>query len=370
MAKITGNKGEWSELYVLLYLLANGKLYAADENLNRLENIFFPVLKIYREYKDLNKKVEYEISHNTPMVAEESPNAGEVLVYLNDDFVCALPQKEILKAKQELYVDIKNGPGAAFPIERVEHIMEKLCCYKIKAPSSNKSDIEMQIHDVHTGYSPVCGFSIKSDLGNSPTLLNASEATNFVFKVKGLTRQQAEQINGINTKHKIVDKMAAIDSYGAKLEFAGMYNDIFQSNLLMIDSFMQNILSYIMEYSYQTGKMNCLEILLAIEEKNPLKYPRTGMYMYKFKKFLCAIALGLMPSKKWDGYEEANGGYIIVKSSGDVVAYHIYNRNSFEDYLLANTKFERGSTSRHKYATIYEKGGELFINLNMQIRFI
>ena len=28
---IKGNKGEWSELYVLLRLLAYGKIYAADD---------------------------------------------------------------------------------------------------------------------------------------------------------------------------------------------------------------------------------------------------------------------------------------------------------------------------------------------------
>ena len=30
---LKGNKGEWSEIYVFLKLLADGKLYSADENL-------------------------------------------------------------------------------------------------------------------------------------------------------------------------------------------------------------------------------------------------------------------------------------------------------------------------------------------------
>lgn len=58
MARITGNKGEWSELYVLIYLLAHGKLNAADGKLNKLRDIFFPVLKVFRE--DVKgEKVEY-----------------------------------------------------------------------------------------------------------------------------------------------------------------------------------------------------------------------------------------------------------------------------------------------------------------------
>ena len=76
----------------------------------------------------------------------------------------------------------------------------------------------------------------------------------------------------------------------------------------------------------------------------------------------------MMPSKKWDGKDEANGGYVIVKQNGDVVAYHIYNRDAFETYLLNNTRLERASTSRHDFATIYEDGsGKKLINLNLHL---
>ena len=35
---VTQNKGEWSELYVFLKLLGSGILYAADADLNKIEN--------------------------------------------------------------------------------------------------------------------------------------------------------------------------------------------------------------------------------------------------------------------------------------------------------------------------------------------
>lgn len=38
---LTGNKGKWSEIYVLLRLLADGKIYAADSKLNKLEDVYF-----------------------------------------------------------------------------------------------------------------------------------------------------------------------------------------------------------------------------------------------------------------------------------------------------------------------------------------
>ena len=36
---MTGNIGEWSELYTLFKLLADGKLYAADANTNKIPEI-------------------------------------------------------------------------------------------------------------------------------------------------------------------------------------------------------------------------------------------------------------------------------------------------------------------------------------------
>ena len=41
MNKLKGNKGEWSELYVLVSLLAEGKLFQSDFELNKdLNNVY------------------------------------------------------------------------------------------------------------------------------------------------------------------------------------------------------------------------------------------------------------------------------------------------------------------------------------------
>ena len=46
---LTGNKGEWSEIYVFLKLLADGRLNAADANLNAIPNVYYPIIKILRQ---------------------------------------------------------------------------------------------------------------------------------------------------------------------------------------------------------------------------------------------------------------------------------------------------------------------------------
>jgi len=108
--------------------------------------------------------------------------------------------------------------------------------------------------------------------------------------------------------------------------------------------------------------------------KNKLMQQKFGLsltnYEYKIKNFLDAIALGMVPSKSWDGFSKAHGGYIVVKENGDVVCYHLYNRDEFRSYLFENTKFDAPSTTRYGYGELYEENDKLFFKLNLQIRFV
>ncbi|RJU30039.1 HpaII family restriction endonuclease [Bacteroides sp. CF01-10NS] len=62
-------------------------------------------------------------------------------------------------------------------------------------------------------------------------------------------------------------------------------------------------------------------------------------------------------------------GYLVVKKDGEILCYHFYDRNRFEDYLFSNAYLERSSTSRHEYASIIkENDGTLSFKLNFQVR--
>jgi HpaII restriction endonuclease len=82
------------------------------------------------------------------------------------------------------------------------------------------------------------------------------------------------------------------------------------------------------------------------------------------------VALGMTPGKEWDGFTKTHGGYIIVKEDGEIVCYHLYNRDEFQEYLYNNTRLETPSTSRHKFGSIYTENGSRYIKLNLQIRFL
>jgi type II restriction enzyme len=78
----------------------------------------------------------------------------------------------------------------------------------------------------------------------------------------------------------------------------------------------------------------------------------------------------MMPSKIWTGELDATGGYLIVKEDGEILCYHIYNRNEFEDYLLNNTKLETASSNRHDFGKVYKEDSQQLFKLNLQIRFL
>lgn len=353
--RMSGNKGEWSELYVFMKLLSQGRVYAANENVERIDEVNYPILKIMRE-EIKGRIIDYVI------------NDKEISIEIQSDKILSVDRKEMEKQANILLKNIASHSGS-FELEEIAEFANGIKVTKLKAPSADTTDISMQIKDIHTNFIRNVGFSIKSEVGNAPTLLNAGQTTNFIYKVTGLSRIQMEEINSINTRTKIKDRMFKIAELGGKIQYYDMNHTGFKRNLIMVDSSMPEIIGNMLLYYYSEDVKECDKLVNMLGDRDPLGYGDSMMYTYKFKKFLCSCALGMKPAKPWDGLDEANGGYIIVKANGEILAYHIYNRNFFEQYLLDNTVLDRASTSRHEYMSLYEENNEIFIKLNLQVRF-
>lgn len=245
----------------------------------------------------------------------------------------------------------------------------------LKASSTAKTDITIVVHDQRTNQQPTLGFSIKSQLGSPSTLLNAGKTTNFIFKIKNTTfsSEEIKKINAIDTRSKIMDRINSVLQANGTFEFSRTERSMFANNLILIDSKLPEILSQIVFDFYSSVKSHLVDLVAKTATKNPLQFDNTNehqFYEYKIKRFLTDVALGMMPSVVWAGQYDATGGYLIVKENGDVLCYHIYNRNEFEDYLFNNTKLDTASSKRHDFGTIYEENGDFYFKLNLQIRFI
>jgi hypothetical protein len=354
------NKGEWSELYVFLKLLADKKLYAADSNLNKIESIYYPILKIFRE--------NYEYHTNSFIKVIDS--SGRILL--------EVPVQEFKENALLLLEKIRTSTGRSFEVEEIRDFLQKIKISKIKAKSNEKRDITVVVHDIFTGFNPILGFSIKSRLGGSSTLLNASGHTNFVYNIVCpqnvfLAEEEIDYINSINSKSKIRDRVSYIFDKGCDLRFQRIDSQQFFNNLMIIDSALPLMLSEMLKYFYSGIATTVKDLTALLTRKNPLNFDLSQgqpFYEYKIKNFLTDIALGMTPSAPWGGIYDATGGYIVVKEDGEVLCYHIYNRNEFQDYLLNNTKLETPSSGRHRFGFIYPENGAAHMKLNLQIRFI
>ena len=355
---LSGNKGEWSEIYALFKLLGDKQLFAGDADLNKVEELFYPIIKIIRNESGGN--FEYEIN-------------GDLVIISGGKEQLRIPVKTFTEQSVKLLATIKGSNGA-FSIPEIETFMNSINCSSLKAKSTSKSDIQIVIHDQRINQTAELGFSIKSQLGGQATLLNAGKTTNFIYQITDfqLTENQIKSINVIDTKSKIKDRIDSIKQLGGNIEYISLEQDVFKNNLVLIDSLLPNILAEIVRTFYTSSLSSIKDLTENINKINPLNYDNQfahTFYDYKIKRFLTDVALGMTPSKVWNGIYDATGGYLIVKENGDVLCYHIYNRNQFEDYLFQNTKLETASSTRHEFGKIYEKNGQIYFKLNLQIRF-
>ncbi len=386
---LKGNKGEWSEMYVLLKLLAEGKLVAANAELEKIENVFYPIIKILREEKD--SKREFVVGEKIDII---DGNDGKLIV--------SFEIEEFIERSIQLFHLLKKSKGSSTSFPDIEDFLRKIEVTTLKAGSKEKADIRIKVHDLNTGQKPTLGFSIKSMLGKDSTLFNPGAGTNFIFKVLPKNDQRIDvakfnadtyampvesEHNTSKKKSKILTRLEALENFGFEIRFAKVQSPTLEMNLQLIDSQLPIIISRLLYYKFRTGKSKLKEVVEKVKDENPLGFNLTNnhpFYEYKVKNFLTEVALGMTPEKVWTGKYDATGGIIIVKENGDVVCYHIYNRNEFQEYLLNNTKLEQASTGedehnpgsakeadskKYRYGWLYEEDGQLFFKLNLQIRF-
>lgn len=346
------NKGEWSELYAFLHVLAQGNLFGADENLNRDSNLKYDILSAFQKENEyqrhiLSSNVNFEINGNKYSV----------------------PFTDFQIEASNLFNQIKSGSGQTFEIASIEPFIDKLKISSLKASNRQKGDLTVKVHDIFTNTQPILNFSVKSYVGNNPTLLNSSTATQFDFRLsKNVSKDDLARINNITTRSKIVDRISEIKNLGINFIYDSISSNVFKKNLQMIDYRMPELLAKLYLESYSVKGKKLPDVINSFIANNPSEDKE--LIEYKIRQLLIACALGLVPDSAWYGIDEATGGYIVVKDNADVLCYHIYNRNKLSDYLYNHTSFDTPSTGRHSVGVIYTDAvGVQWFSLNIQIRF-
>lgn len=346
----SANRGEWSELYALGYLLVNGGGFAANEFAKLDQSVFYKVLEIVDNPSGGSETV-YRL------------DGSEITVLQNGIGVIRLSKSQIEPRLRSFFDDLKSQSGsAAFGLQSGEVLLNLLMKTKLSASSAQTNDIHLVLEDFETKIpTPRRGFSVKSEIGNPATIFNAGQTTNLTYRINGQgTPKQFVGISGIKTNLK------SLMQDGFSLEFLEYDSPTLHNNLLNIDSSLPKFLAELMLAYYQstTTKLKGL-----CQSTWPQSHPESNLKISKIKKFLSAASMGLRPNTVWSGYPEDFGGLLLVKENGDVLFYYLYNLQKFEEYLYGALRFETPSASRHKFGQVYFVEGEPRLKLNLQIRY-
>lgn len=336
------NRGEWTEAYVFLRLLGDGRIYGASAELKKDELTYIDIVNIIRDEPD--KCLIFERFVNDEVAYVQSYKGNEKLKIIT--------APELTEKAAYLYDRIKNVTGGDRKI-RIPEIQEYMEGLSIDSPKANlsdrakekygaKTDIILTSEDSFDHVKTVGGFSIKSHIGSAPTLFNCSQTSGFIYKIIGC------DVDGMHRLNQRKDFLAIIkgikDNY--ELEYVGCRNEIFEQNIRVVDSRMDEILqtAMLMHIGYLEGLSSTTipDLCTSLSEKNPLGVRNPEVfYAAKLKAFLFASFAGMTASTEWNGRKKLTGGYIDVDRDGDLLYYRAISDDIFENYLFKHTYVDR-----------------------------
>lgn len=402
------NRGEWTEAYVFMRLLGDGRIYGASSELTKDDSTYIDIINIIREEPDKMLIFERFVDANIAYV--KASKDGESIK------VVTAP--EFSEYAQVLYDNIKTLTTDR--VTSVAEVQEYLESLGIDTPKANLSKSAKEKYGAKTDVIITCedsldhsktteGFSVKSHIGSPATLFNCSQTSGFTFEVVGCDERGMHEINAKDAFLSIMEVIKEKFS----LEYVGCRNEVFEQNIAFVDSRMEEVLgaAVLAQASYYGAcGSNVKEVCNKVVELNPINVRNPQMfYPAKFKDFLFDSFAGMTASSIWNGRKRLTGGYIDVSRNGEMLYYRAMSDDIFGNYLFENTYFDRPDrgmcknlavakanaylegrelneneknsyiykngvsgtkkTKKGDFGYVYEKHGQYFIDLNFQIRF-
>lgn len=349
------NIGEWTEAYVFLKLLGVGRVYGTDANNVLSTKIYMDVLEILRfeESKELSYRRE----------------DGRINCYENGAKFYFVPAPDLLEKANYLYNKIKAHKKATMSEPLIQEFMEHMHVFSPKTtiipPNyqkiyGNKSDIIIKTgssldHSVSTD-----GFSIKSHIGSNATLFNCSNSSRMIYEVVNCTDYEMHRINScerfVDKYKKSANGLSSLNEEGMigyikrhnslSLRFIGAGSETFESNMLLTDSCMLEILSNLLlilvGYIGNLTSSSSEDLSMELERLNPMSIRKPEYYYQtKIKQFHFNSFAGMTASTEWDGRPRLTGGYIDVDKDGNILYYRATSNDVFINYLFKNVYFDR-----------------------------
>ena len=344
------NKGEWSEFYALIKLLANGFV--------DLETATDPVRKKTKVISVRKNETEFRIEGGVIHSGEKIFEATQ-LFNLADKI-----KKAILEIK-------KND--SSLPI--AESLSHQLGISVKKQTSSMVADLyaTMYFEDRETKYD----LSIKSWLGGNPSFLNASKnSTKITYKIKGNLPDSF--LSTINQKTATANLRKIYENEG-HLEFHSYVNKKFLDGLHYATADGPQVLADLVVCGYLSGRdgidSHVKKELASIGEnfqyfkqsRNLFQAIKTkAIYEQRIKVLLFHFLMYQLQKGAPESSSLASDNYLAVLSDGNLLC--IVGRERLEEKLFSLCKMDSPSASRHDYGYAYQKEGTWYIDLQPGIR--
>lgn len=382
MKETKRNKGELSEMYALLKVIYNSIIAYGDLKSEPTDEVI-NVMKIHSGSKCIElKEMFYSLNNDELLDIYDGLEDEDLiendnifrdkycLIFNDNDGIEGNPRaykssNVITEVELRSIVDELHKGKKTFSIDTIDNKFRLLGIDETKGKSNQKNDTTLSFSENDMPYFKQ-GTSIKSFIGESPSLLNASRATNFIYEVIGVDAQHMDEINSTVNPGKIKKRISKIAELGGSLKFVECENPIYQSTLKKVDSDMPYILSTLL-LSFFSKEVAGNRLSKHIENQD-IDDTRKEEIVCRLKDFIKATMLGIFPSVKWDGNPTAKA-VMLVKNNGDLVFYHTNKEAVLKDFFYQQTFFETASSGKHGFGNIYrETNGKLYFKLNLQLR--
>lgn len=359
--KISGNRGEWGELYALCKLLSEGVLHNSGEDLQSTttQNLVLSIIRKESDERDLEYVINRDISN--------------VEIYLNGRLFRTVPQAEFALKAAELHNYLESKKGPSFDIPEFNDFIDMIGVTKLKPSDTDKPDITVKVFDSRTGSEYITRYSIKSFFGANPTLVNSSALTYFYYELVDFSDSDYESVASL-PRNKVKQRVALCKKLASEVRYSHLseYADVFHQNLLRVHPYAEATIGYMILESYAIRGKRSLPILEAVAATNPMNYEDVALYQDAYIDYLWAVFFGMIPSVAWENRDSVDG-FLIVEPDGSMLSQLVVRKNTFADHLLSSTNFDTPSTSPGRATAdtgcVFERDGKYYLTLSLQIKY-
>ena len=333
--------GEWSEVYALARLLTGEVKGATLRGSVKISSAQV-------QHSISEAPIEYRVSKDTISVIKDSSTAQKI------------ERKQVSEIATLLLADIREKSTRTFMSKSGDALVTAL---GFKGASAVfRDDVKVRFDGAKSiAWS---GLSVKSFLGARPTLLNASPATNFVYKLSGSPRALKQVSNLRLLTMRPLFKFFTENSI--VLNFVSMDSETFRQSLISFSPKLVELVATLLSQAAFQRRKPLKEVWIGAKGSGP-----DGAYDVapELLNFLGAVGLGLQPATLWESRRLGFGGFLIVNANGGVELLNEAGMEALGARLFQELRFEWGSRKRHKFGIPYQEGGEVYLKLNLQLRY-